>query len=640
MNQMIQLNMFFTMENKDKKNEIGLSFEKFARHITPLNTESNEKSDDKLVKWGEMDNLYPNFLIDLASKSSIHGRLLDSKGKYIFGDGIIDKKSKEYFGEDFIINNEFESLSELLREAIKHFVFFNAFAIKVEFNVIGEPLYYTNVPINHIRLNKSKTKIFVNSDWYRNPRTYLSYDRYNPKVQYDDNNAKIFYFDSKDVSVNNVYPQPDYYGAIESIVTDGLITTFFKNNIANGFSLTKIMHMIGSMPDEQTKRQTTQKFKDIFTGVDGEGLIVDWALDKEKISTVDTIEADDYASKLIEVIKKSERNILSSHSASSSLLFGVEKEGSLGNATELENAYQIFKDTYVKNKRGEIVGAFNRLFTNDDRLPSIDLKDKEKLFKPELQSATKEKVMTINELRAEAGLEPIDGGDRLLLDTEVKPQPFYHANNNFSKKKDDEEVEGYFATPEDFEKVKHLGTDKSEFITLSSAKFSECGHYHFSSNYNSIEEYLLNNKVVGLTLDEVAMKIQSELGYNVSKVDVQTAMDILKNANLIESKINTQTGVIHTAPSAMINGTTVEVYYDYVKRPEAEGNTLIPTSRHFCESVILANKYYSAMDIMSFSSALGYDCMSYGGGFWKDKNTGVVNKHCRHEWKPVRVIKK
>lgn len=146
------------------------------------------------------------------------------------------------------------------------------------------------------------------------------------------------------------------------------------------------------------------------------------------------------------------------------------------------------------------------------------------------------------------------------------------------------------------------------------------------------QQYLLNNKVVGLTLDEVAMKIQSELGYNVSKVDVQNAVDILKNANLIESKINTQTGVIHTAPSAMINGTTVEVYYDYVKRPEADGNTLIPTSRHFCTSVVNSNKYFSAMDIMSFSSALGYDVMSYGGGFWKDKNTGVVNKHCRHEW--------
>ena len=637
---MMKLNMYFTMaNNKEEKNEINVSFEKFARHVTPLPTESKEKSDDKMVKWGEFDNVYPNFLIDLASKSAIHGSILNSKSNYIFGDGIIDKKSKEFFGEDFNINSEYESLAELMRKAINDLVYFNAFAIKVEFNLLGEPLHYSHIPLHHVRLNKSKTKVFVNQDWFNNPRTYMSYDRYNPKVQYEDTNAKVFYFSSYTVSVNNIYPTPDYNPAIESAVIDGLVNELFKNNVANGFSLQKIIHVFGST-DEDTKRKFSTKMREVLTGVDGDGFTIDWFTDKDKQTTIDTIPSDDYASKLIEVIKKAERNILSAHSATSSLLFGVEKEGSLGNATELENAFQLFKDNYVKDKRGEIVGAFNRLFTNDDRLPVIDLKDREKLFKTELQSSTKEKVMTINELRLEAGLDSIEGGDRLLLDTEVKPQPFYTANNQFSKKKDDEEVEGYFATAEDFEKVKHLGTDKSQFITLSQSQFSECGHYHFSSNYNSIEEYLLNNKVVGLTLDEIASKIQSELGYNVSKVDVQQAMDLLKNAGLIDSKINTKTGIIHTAPSANIQGNKVEVYYDYVKRPEAEGAIKIPTTRHFCESVIDSNKYFSAMDIMSFSSALGYDCMSYGGGWWKNKATGEVNKHCRHEWKPVRVIKK
>ncbi|WP_313511644.1 hypothetical protein [Sphingobacterium sp.] len=627
------------MENNNKKNDIGLSFEKFARHITPQPTESKEKSDDKFVRWGDMDNLYPNFLIDLASKSAIHGSILNSKSNYIFGDGIIDKKSKEFFGEDFNINSEFESLAELMRKAINDLVFFNSFAIKVEFNRLDEPIHYSHIPLHHVRLNKAKTKVFVNQDWYNNPRTYLVYDRYNPKVQYDNGFTKVFYFESYHVSVNNTYSTPDYYGCIESAVTDGLINELFKNNIANGFSLTKIMQIYGSRPDAETIQNSTKKFKDVLTGTTGEGVIFNHPIDENQRITVDTIPADDYASKLVEVIKKVERNILSAHSATSSLLFGVEKEGSLGNATELENAFQLFKDNYVKDKRGEIVGAFNRLFTNDLRLPVIDLKDKEKLFKTELQSSTKEKVMTINELRMEAGLEKIEGGDRLLLDTEVKPQPFYQPNQ-FSKKKDDEELEGYFATEEDFEKIKHLGTDKNQFITLSKAEFSECGHYHFSSNYNSIEEYLLNNKVVGLTLDEIAMKIQNELGFNVSKIDVQQAIDILKNANLIDSKVNTKTGIIHTAPSAMVNGTTVEVYYDYQKRPEADGNTLIPTSRHFCTSVVNSNKYFSAMDIMSFSSAMGYDVMKYGGGWWKNRNTGEINKHCRHFWVPVRVIKK
>lgn len=619
---------------KEKNNEVNIAVEKFARHITPLNTESNEKNDDKMVKWGELDNLYPNFLIDLADKSAIHGSILETKGNYIFGDGVIDKKSTEYIGDDITVNADGLSLSDLMRSIINDMVYFNSFAIKVEFNVLGEPMYYTPIPVHHVRMNKSKTKVFVNSDWFKNPRTYLSYDKYNPKVQYEDTNAKVFYYSSYRVSVNNVYPKPDYHNGIESSVIDSLITEFFKNNIANGFSLTKIMHVIGTMPDAETKKRTTNQFREVFTGVSGDGFIMDYATDKDRLTSVDTIPADDYASKLIEVIKKAERNILASHNASSSILFGIEKEGSLGNASELENAYQLYKNNYVKEKRLEIVGAINRLFVNDDRYPTIDLKDKENLFKSELDSATRQRVLTINELRQIDGKEPIEGGDKFL----EAIQPAESPKVGFSKKKDDEEL--IEATLEDFEKLQHLGTSKSDFITLSSAQFTACGEYHFSTVYGSIEEYLLNNKIVGLTIDEIASKISNELGYTVSKSDVQSALDLLKNTGLIESKINTKTGILHTAPADIVGGSKVEVYYDYVKRAEAEGSTIIPTSRHFCTSVVNSDKYFSAMDIQNFSSILGYDVMKYGGGFWRNKNTGVTNKHCRHEWKPVKVIKK
>lgn len=612
---------------EEKNSHINYKIENFARFVTPLPTEPKQTNADRHVNWGE-DNLYPNFLIDIADKSSLHGSILNSKSNYIFGDGLIDKKSGEFLEE--IRVNEDDSLSELIKKCINDLVYFNAFAVEVTFNQLGEPFNYYHVPLHHVRLNNSKTTFFLNKDWKNTPRTVLSYPKYFPKSN-DTTEPKIFYFSSYNVSVNNTYSTPDYK-CIESAVTDMLVTTLFKNNVANGFSLTKVIKTFNGQVSEDQQRIITKKFRDIFSGADGENLLVEFNSPQGQGMEIDTIEADDYASKLIEVIKKTERNILSAHQATSSILFGVENEGNTlgGNGAELEIAYQLFKNNYVKDKRIEIVNAFNKLFQADDRLPIIDLKDKERLFKPELDSATKEKIMTVNELRSEAGLEPLPDGDTLL-----------RTNQSFTsdKKKDEDEIESYSATLEDFEKVKHLGTAKEDFIVIGKAKFSGCGHYHFASNYNSIEEYLLDNKIEGMTLDEIAIKIGNELNQNITKQEVQNAIELLKNAGLINAKTNTANNIIHTAPSSIANANKIEVYYDYVKRDEAEGNTIIPTTRHFCEAIINSNKYYSASDIQKFSSAFGYNVMEHCGGYWKNKKTGVVNKYCRHEWVPVKVYK-
>ncbi|MGF7028361.1 hypothetical protein [Sphingobacterium sp. HSC-15S19] len=609
---------------EEKNNQINYKIENFARFITPLPIEPKQSNADKHVNWGE-DNLYPNFLIDIADKSSLHGSILNSKSNYIFGDGLIDKKSGEFLNE--IQVNEDDSLSELIKKCINDLVYFNAFAVEVTFNQLGEPYNYYHVPLHHVRLNNSKTTFFVNKDWKNTPRTVLSYPKYFPKSN-DSTEPKIFYFNSYNVSVNNTYSTPDYK-CIESAVTDMLVTQLFKNNTANGFSLTKVIKTFKGILNDDDKARTTKKFREIFSGAEGENMLVEFNTQQEKGMDIVTIPADDYASKLIEVIKKTERNILSAHQATSSILFGVEKEGSLGNATELENAYQLFKNNYVKDKRIEIVNAFNKLFQADDRLPVIDLKDKERLFKPELDSATKEKILTVNELRSEAGLEPLPDGNTLLTTT----QSFA------SDKKKDDEIESYSATLEDFEKVKHLGTAKEDFVLIGKAKFSGCGHYHFASNYNSIEEYLLDNKIEGMTLDEIAIKIGKELNQNITKQEVQNAIELLKNAGLINTKTNTANNIIHTAPSTIANANKIEVYYDYVKRDEADGSTIIPTTRHFCEAIINSNKYYSASDIMAISKALGYNVLEFTGGWWKNRKTGVVNKHCRHEWVPVKVYK-
>lgn len=632
------------MANNKPINDINFEIQTFARSITPQPDEPKQYNTDSFVKWGT-DNLYPNFLIKLMDESAIHGGILDNKNKYVYGDGILDEVNNKVIGDDIDVNDD-DSLADLVRGCIEDMVLFNGFAVKVEFNLLGEPLHYTHVPFHHIRSNRSKSKFFVNDDWFNYPRTYFTYEKFNPKKTYgvDEVDPKIFYYTSKKVSVNNVYTKPSYNSAIEDILTDTLISQLFKNNVGDGFSLTKVITNYGAIPNDEGKRLATRKFKDVFSGTEGDGFLLAWATDKDKKMEVDVIPSDDYASKLIEVIKKCERNILTSHNVSSGALFGINGEStSLNNGGgEQEMAYQLFKDNFVKTTRNELIGGLNKMFQSDERIPELALKDRQKLFSATVSDATKERILSINELRVESGYSEIEGGNRLLDHVVVQPASAIVKSEQQSFKKKDDDVEFHHATVEDFEKIKDYGTNKDQFITITTAKFSsKCGKYQFANpSYKSIEEYLLENKIVGLRLDEVSAKVSNELGYSVSKTDVQTAMQILENANLINTKTNITTGQIHTAPTQIAQANSIEVFYDYVKRSEADGATILPTSRHFCQSIISSNKYYSASDIQQFSGLLGYSVMQYGGGYWRNKKTGVTTKHCRHEWQPVRVIKK
>src|SRR5690606_2860916 len=126
-----------------------------------------------------------------------------------------------------------------------------------------------------VRCNRNKSKFWVNTDWYRSSRNSLSYDRY-IVGQKDDTRSKLFYFTDYNVSVNNTYPTPDYTSGIESIVTDALISQLFKNNIGNGFSLTKIISSYKGVPDDDSKRKATKAFDAVFSGVDGSSMLLDF----------------------------------------------------------------------------------------------------------------------------------------------------------------------------------------------------------------------------------------------------------------------------------------------------------------------------------------------------------------------------
>ena len=616
----------------DKPQDLGLQLINFAKSITPLPTELTFKDSNKYSKWGE-DNLYPNFLLKIFNKSAMHKGICISKSDYIFGDGLVDSNGQNIGN---VKVNPIDTLAEFVQKIVIDYVLFNSFAVEVVYNVLNQPKEFYHVPLHHVRPNKNKSKFFTTDDWQLNTRNLSTFDRYIVGNN-QDGKSKMFYYSNYTPSVNNVFGELDYSGAIESIVTDTLINEFFQNNIQGGFSPAHIISSFKGVPSEDQMRLANRKFTDALSGVDGLKFILDYNTSdaSAKGLQISSVPSDDYASKLIEVIKKTERNILSAHQGTSSLLFGIEKEGSLGNSTELENAYQLFKDGYVKNARNQIESGLNKLFTEFTGIPKLVFKDKLKLFAPVLADSTKEKIYTINELRVEAGLPKIADGDKLIGSSVPAP-------SNFST---DSKLVKHELSDADFEKIKDKGHAKADFEILKEylpEDFANQKQMELQFDDDSdVANYLTKSDLADKTVSDLRAEIKKELGISITSQDVINTLNALTKANVVNTNI--EDGKIKVTPikkSPNDPERKVEVMYSYEKRPNIKGEKILATSRAFCQKLCEVEKLFSREDVQTMSETFGYDIFTYAGGYFFDSQTGETTPYCRHYFKRVQVIRK
>ncbi|MCC8409920.1 hypothetical protein LJ707_13360 [Mucilaginibacter sp. UR6-1] len=588
----------------------------FARSITPLPVEVIQStSDDRWVSFGT-DNLYPNFLLKLYGECALHRGIVGKKLNFLMGDGIVTKSDSKPFVANI---NQVDSAEELIQKLSYDFILFQAFAIEVQYDLLNnKPLYFNHIPINHIRSNKNRTRFWVCQDWIKR-RDVLTYNRW-IKGDNEDRKSKIFYYTGYAPSVNNIYPDVDYKAAITAMVTDMLINNWFKNNIEDGFSPAHIISFFKGVPTSEEGRDFERKFKATYSGSDGLKYLINYDNGGDSSSVkIDSIPSDDYATKLTEVIKKVENSILQSHSATR-LLFGVETEGSLGgNGTELEIQYEIFKQTWVKNTRNVIESGLNKLFA-DAGLPAIEFKDKSSLFSTSLENATKEKVLTIDELRNIDGKSPLPNGAGQGLIGAAAP----NMENGFAK-------DGKKLTGEDFELVKDFGVHRGEFEFVTDEALNFAGD-------DAIENYLISEKIDGKSIATIKADIQNTLGINTTNEAITEKINKLTQAKIISSDISNGKVNIKPVEQPKVSN-EVQVMYEYVVR-SGYGKPLIAASRDFCTKLINNDRLYTRTDIQQMSSIFGYDIFRHCGGWYFNSDTGQAENQCRHEWKMVKVIRK
>ena len=366
-----------------------------------------ENERDGYVEYGE-DNQYPDYLLMLVNRSSKHGAIIEGKAQYILGKGVKiretveDKVKVEMYLDQMNPNMNYNEFTDRI---IKDLEIFNGVAIEVAWKPNGK---YTlnHIPFGRIRSNIDSSKFYYNTDWqrYNNKVKPIEYEPFDENKR--DVKKRYLYYYKVYNPASYTYPIPSYIGAVSWINTDIEIANFHYNNIKNGFFGGSMITFISGEPTQEEKRVISDMFKMSKTGTENAGrFVINFANSIDKIPKIDTLIPSDN-DKMFDILNKTcTQELFIGHRINNSQLFGVRIEGQLGGRTEIVEAYEMFKKTYINNRQQIIESILNyHIQINTMVKDAIYLEPTEPVSLDMISSEMIARVMTNEEIRMKVGL--------------------------------------------------------------------------------------------------------------------------------------------------------------------------------------------------------------------------------------------
>jgi hypothetical protein len=331
----------------------------FARASVPVFSEVIQR-----VPWVfyGMDNLLPQYFIDLYDNCAIHKAVVTSKVNQIMGDGVVSLNNP-MASINFI--NPKENVSEVMKKVALDFMLFGGYAL----NIIWSKDRKSIAEIYHLDFSRVRSGKLNEDDqidcYYYSPDWRLvkkypptEYPAFN---QEKGNASQIYYVKCYQPSLT-YYPVPDWSAGQRAIEVDIETKNFHMNNLRKGMAPSLWINYNNGIPGQEEQREIVRGLESQYGGTDNAGqAIVSFNESKElspEIIQIPRNDNDNYYSALSDDIT---RSILSSHRVSSAELFGIATAGKLGASDEIVQHSEYFRKMVIMPYQSEILPAFNKL---------------------------------------------------------------------------------------------------------------------------------------------------------------------------------------------------------------------------------------------------------------------------------------
>ena len=389
--------------NMEKKKHKFSIIPKYGEVPYPSGPEfENDKGD--IVYYGT-DNKFPNLLIELYHKSSVHSTAVNSKHQAVVGQGLtgLDESMLEF------ANKEGETWNDIFNKVALDRVLYGGFALEVIWsNDRTKIAEVYHIDFSYVRAKKMDERgntpgYYVWKD-YGKMRRFIpnkSDIPYLPKFNRVDrtNPSQLIYFKPY-TSGLDYYPLPDYMGSLKTIELDTEVDNFHTNNLKNGLAPSLAITTFTDA-DVEEREEIERMLRNAYSGTDNAGslMYMDVA-NRDQMPEIVPIPqngADGYYTTVNEMVTQ---KILTGHRITSPMLVGIKTAGQLGGREELLDAYSHFLTTVIYPMQSDILKTFEAIFKVNGVETTLGV-EQTRLF------SDGEEIDVVTSVEAEAGEDQI-----------------------------------------------------------------------------------------------------------------------------------------------------------------------------------------------------------------------------------------
>lgn len=665
---------------------------------------------DEWVYYGD-ENDYPNYLINLANRHAEHNAILTGKVNYIAGDGIHVREASaenEAVIQKWITKaNRFETWQDIILKITQDIEWFNGCYLQLTYGVDGKIAEYYHVKFANIRISKCGKYAYYCENWVddkgianrrvKDDPTFKKFNLYNKQFK---SGTCIFQYKHPRPSsekFGDVYPIPDYVGAIRDIACDVNVTDHLYNKVTHGLTSNAILTIYGTDPSPKEKRKISEGLKKNHAGQNNAGnFYLNFAAETSKGIEITTLDMPNAYEQFQTIEPRNEKKIFSGHKVTSKTLFGIATEGALGQRTEMLLAFELFKKTYIDTRRA-IIEDILQFFAKEADLEytALYIKGISPLdTELELDSSAVNEAITVNEKRKYLNKqfnldleEDIDTDTRLTLSKKLgtggttelmsvinsslppeqkanilqvlfgisekkakkmlalPEQPEINPQLKLSKEEQDEILTALLACAEDDNEDEIL---EEEFIETPDQTINYDWEFKKHQKFYLAEgEVITTRKAIldllagnpSIKLDVIAKQLAIDLEY------VETEINGFIERGLITESIGgftmTQKGLKVAEELDPTTETEIYTVYKYALRPEVPKAK--SGSRPFCKALMASSnsgKTWKREKIDNLSNQFNTNVWLFRGGFYHNPDTNQTTAFCRHIWKAVTKIRR
>jgi hypothetical protein len=379
-------------------------------------------STNMWVRFGT-DNLYPQMLNQMYYSSPLHGAIVDYKTNAVIGGGFnltTDKLTPQEKLEMFTFEKK-ANLKHTVKAVTKQLIIHNRVYFKLYFGEKKKLIKIENVSPDKVRVSRFGDMYYLCDDWSTN----IDIKEIKPYHITCKDECQLYCYEVKSVGQDH-YSLPTYSSALNFAFLSGELSYFAKSNIQNSVFPSFAM-MFPKRPQSEEEKHMIKETIDRLKGAANAGKAVAFfANSADQLPKIESLPTNGNDKLFHEASALNTEQICFSHTIDP-ILMGIRTTGSLGNGSDIKQAYVIFEKNVVMELRQQVTTIFNEILTiaripaeftiNNyqiigDAIVEVDedtakVKDALNNLSDALLSKVLEK-MTTNEIRALASLPPID----------------------------------------------------------------------------------------------------------------------------------------------------------------------------------------------------------------------------------------